>query len=68
MTKNSIFKIINQTFVYIFCLIISLIVLYPLVYVVSAAFSPGRGIASVNIIPFGDGFLAVFNMIWFQGL
>jgi arabinogalactan oligomer/maltooligosaccharide transport system permease protein len=34
-------------------------VLYPLVYVVSAAFSPGNGIASVNIVPFGDGFTPV---------
>jgi arabinogalactan oligomer/maltooligosaccharide transport system permease protein len=39
----------------IFCAI-SFVVLYPLVYVVSAAFSPGVGIASVNIIPFADGF------------
>lgn len=36
-------------------LVISFFVLYPLVYVVSAAFSPGTGIASVNIIPFADG-------------
>ena len=39
----------------IFCAI-SFVVLYPLVCMVSAAFSPGVGIASVNIIPFADGF------------
>jgi arabinogalactan oligomer/maltooligosaccharide transport system permease protein len=47
---------INTTITMIIFIIISLFVLYPLVYVVSAAFSPGTGIASVNIIPFGDGF------------
>ncbi|HBI73893.1 MAG TPA: sugar ABC transporter permease [Lachnospiraceae bacterium] len=47
---------INLTVVLIILTIISLGVLYPLVYVVSAAFSPGNSIASLNIIPFGDGF------------
>ncbi|BCN30565.1 sugar ABC transporter permease [Anaeromicropila herbilytica] len=37
-------------------IIISFFVLYPLVYVVSAAFSPGSSIASLNIVPFKDGF------------
>lgn len=49
---NAVTKAVVTT---IFCAI-SFVVLYPLVYVVSAAFSPGVGIASVNIIPFGDGF------------
>lgn len=48
----------NKIVITIFFVIISLFVLYPLVYVVSAAFSPGNGIASVNIIPFGDGVTA----------
>ncbi|NLP34396.1 MAG: sugar ABC transporter permease [Clostridiales bacterium] len=47
---------INLTVVLIILTIISLGVLYPLVYVVSAAFSPGNSIASLNVIPFGDGF------------
>ena len=47
---------LNKTGVYIIFLLISLFVFYPLVYVVSAAFSPGSGIASLNIVPFGDGF------------
>ncbi len=49
---------LNKSFIMLIFIIISLFVLYPLVYVVSAAFSPGVGIASVNIIPFGDGFTA----------
>lgn len=47
---------INLVIVYFFLMIISLVVLYPLVYVISAAFSPGNSIASLNIIPFKDGF------------
>ncbi|NLK61186.1 MAG: sugar ABC transporter permease [Treponema sp.] len=50
--QNMVIKAVVTT---IFCAI-SFVVLYPLVYVVSAAFSPGVGIASVNIIPFADGF------------
>ncbi|HPX27118.1 MAG TPA: sugar ABC transporter permease, partial [Treponemataceae bacterium] len=49
---------INKAFIMTIFIIVSLFVLYPLVYVVSAAFSPGTGIASVNIVPFGDGFTA----------
>mgnify|MGYP001224200931 CR=1 FL=1 len=46
---------VNTIIVLVFLTISSLLVLYPLVYVVSAAFSPGNSIASLNIIPFGDG-------------
>lgn len=46
---------INLAVVITFLTIFSLGVLYPLVYVVGAAFSPGNSIASLNIIPFGDG-------------
>ncbi|MBN1647106.1 MAG: sugar ABC transporter permease [Spirochaetales bacterium] len=56
MRTHSVSRIINTTVVYIICILISIAVIYPLVYVVSAAFSPGTGIASVNIVPFGDGF------------
>ena len=47
---------INTGIVIIFLILVTLIVLYPLVYLVSAAFSPGNSISSLNIIPFGDGF------------
>ncbi len=50
--------VINSFVVYIIFGIISFFVLYPLVYVVSSAFSPGNSIASVSIVPFGDGFTA----------
>lgn len=50
-----IIKRINIIFVLFFLIIISLLVLYPLVYVLSAAFAPGTSIASLNIVPFGDG-------------
>ncbi len=48
--------VINKAFIYLIFILISLFVFYPLVYVVSAAFSPGNSIASLNIVPFGDGF------------
>ncbi len=66
---------INTIIVLLFLTLSSLIVLYPLVYVVSAAFSPGSSIASLNIIPFGDGvtfehFKHLFKntnyLIWFR--
>ncbi len=47
---------INRVTVYLVFLIISFFVIYPLVYVVSGAFSPGNSIASLNIVPFKDGF------------
>ncbi|TAH69649.1 MAG: sugar ABC transporter permease [Anaerolineaceae bacterium] len=52
---NKIIKRTNLMILLLILTIISLGVLYPLVYVVSAAFSPGNSIASLNIIPFGDG-------------
>lgn len=48
-------KKINTAVVFLILTIISLVVLYPLVYVVSAAVSPGMSIASINIVPFADG-------------
>jgi arabinogalactan oligomer/maltooligosaccharide transport system permease protein len=56
MRKTSVFESINRIFILAIFVVISIFVLYPLVYVVSAAFSPGNGIASVNIVPFADGF------------
>ena len=47
---------INLTFSYLLFVAISLVVFYPLVYVVAAAFSPENGIAGLSIVPFGDGF------------
>lgn len=44
-----------KTLVYAFLILCSLFVIYPLVYVVSAAFSPGTSIASLDILPFSDG-------------
>jgi len=45
-----------KIFVVVFLIITSFVVLYPLVYVLSAAFSPGTSIATLNIMPFADGF------------
>lgn len=64
-----------KVFIVIFLSLISLVVLYPLIYAVSAAFSPGRSISATSIIPFGGGFTAkhferLFTetnyLIWFK--
>ena len=46
---------VNKWIIILVFLPISFLVIYPLVYVVSAAFSPGNSIANLNIVPFGDG-------------
>lgn len=61
------FKTISKTFSYLVFILISLVVFYPLVYVVAAAFAPGNGIASMNIVPFKDGFtLKHFKYLFFE--
>ena len=61
------FKQISKTFSYLIFILISLVVFYPLVYVVAAAFAPGNGIASMNIVPFKDGFtLKHFKYLFFE--
>ncbi|WP_191014584.1 sugar ABC transporter permease [Treponema zioleckii] len=47
---------LNRAVIYFLFVIISFVVLYPLVYVVAGAFSPGNSMAQLNIIPFKDGF------------
>ena len=58
--KNKYEKInaINKWIVILVFIPVSFAVLYPLVYVVSAAFSPGNLIAQLSVIPFGNGFTA----------
>ncbi len=74
-SSNRTLQIVNKTVIYLLFIIISLCVFYPLVYTVSAAFSPGNGISALNIIPFGDGFTLkhfqyLFNQtqygLWFK--
>lgn len=49
-------KRINKGFLLLYLVLTAFIVIYPLVYVISAAFAPGSSISSLSIIPFGDGF------------
>ena len=57
----------NTFFLLSFLTVVAFLVLYPLVYVVSAAFSPGTSIASLGIMPFGDGFTtAHFQFLFFE--
>lgn len=66
---------INNFVVWFFLIGTSIFVLYPLVYVVSAAFSDQQNIAALSIIPFGDGitlsnfeylFKKTDYLIWFK--
>jgi len=64
---NNIGRRFNTAFVWIYLIGTSLFVLYPLVYVVSAAFSPQDNIASLSIIPFGDGLsLSRFKFLFME--
>lgn len=47
---------LNAVVVITFLSITSLIVLYPIVYTVSAAFAPGNNIAQMKLMPFAGGF------------
>jgi len=49
-------NIINKTLIYSFFIILSFVVLYPIAFCISAAFSPGNNIASLGVLPFSDGF------------
>ena len=61
--KSTAGQKILHIFVWIFLIGTSFFVLYPLVYVASAAFSPQQNIAALNIIPFGDG-LTLKNFVY----
>ncbi len=61
-TKNTVVNVI----VYIFLALLSVIILYPLLFVLSGAFSKGTSLAQMNIIPFTNGitfehFTYIFN-------
>ncbi len=47
---------VNKCITYLIFILIAFFVFYPLVYVVSAAFSPSNNLAGLSIVPFGDGF------------
>lgn len=51
----------------VFFIILSLLVVYPLVYLVSASFSPGNSIADIDIQPFAKGITTEhFQYIFFK--
>ena len=56
MIKEKGIHFFTKSLVYLIFFVISIFVIYPLVYVVSGAFAPGNSIASLSIVPFKDGF------------
>ena len=56
LTTSKTTDLINRGIIYIVFTIISFLVIYPLVYVISGSFAPGNNIAQMSIIPFADGF------------
>ncbi|MDR2745954.1 MAG: sugar ABC transporter permease [Treponema sp.] len=72
---NKFIRFINKVVLILFLLVISFFVLYPLVYVVSGAVSPGNSISDMAIIPFSKGitfehfrhlFLETNYGLWFR--
>ncbi|MDE5780003.1 MAG: sugar ABC transporter permease [Lachnospiraceae bacterium] len=70
-TKNKVLSVV----VIIFLLLVTFIVLYPIVFVISAAFAPGNTATGLSIVPFSDGFTFehftyLFSetnfMLWFE--
>lgn len=73
--KSNTKKTILSVIVIIFLLLVTFFVLYPLVFVISAAFSPGNTATGLSIVPFSDGFTFehftyLFNetnfILWFE--
>ena len=54
--KKSFFSRLSTFIIYAVLILISIAVLYPLVYTVAGAFSPGEDIGSITVIPFRKGF------------
>jgi arabinogalactan oligomer/maltooligosaccharide transport system permease protein len=72
---NSVIRFINKTILVLFLAVVAFFVLYPLVYVVSGAVSPGNSISDMSIIPFAKGvtfehfrhlFLETNYGLWFR--
>ncbi len=61
-TKQTVFNVIA----YVFLTLLAVIILYPLLFVISGAFSKGTSLAQMNIVPFTNGvtfehFKHIFN-------
>ena len=46
----------NKIIIYTFFIILSFVVLYPILFCISAAFSPSNQVATMGVLPFSDGF------------
>ena len=56
VSSNKLVAKVNRGVIYFIFGVISFLVIYPLVYVVSGSFAPGNSVASMSIVPFADGF------------
>jgi arabinogalactan oligomer/maltooligosaccharide transport system permease protein len=72
---HKLIRFINKLILAVFLTVIAFFVLYPLVYVVSGAVSPGNSISDMSIIPFAKGvtlehfhhlFLKTNYGLWFR--
>jgi arabinogalactan oligomer / maltooligosaccharide transport system permease protein len=67
MTNYKTGRSSTKAILMVFFIILSLFVIYPLVYLVSASFSPGNSIADIDIQPFAKGFTTDhFKYIFFK--
>ena len=54
--RDKFVRTANMVLVYVFLTLAALLVLYPVVYLISAAFTPGSSISNLSTVPFGNGF------------
>jgi arabinogalactan oligomer/maltooligosaccharide transport system permease protein len=55
---------INTVVLVVMLLVVTFVVLWPLVHVVAAAFTPGRSVANMPVIPFSAGFADDPRSLW----
>ena len=54
--RDKFVRTANMVLVYVFLTLAALLVLYPVIYLISAAFTPGSSISNLSTVPFGNGF------------
>ena len=61
-TTESAIAQFNKIIIYTFFIILSFVVLYPILFCISAAFSPSNQVATMGVLPFSDGFSTTFDI------
>ena len=54
--KRNFWSTLSNVIIYVVLVLISIAVIYPLIYTIAGAFSPGEDIGSITVVPFKKGF------------